>query len=104
MMRFTFGIPQLTDGIGFVIVAMGLFGFGEIIANLEKGEQREVFTSNVRGLFPRGQDLKAAWKAVLRGTGVGALLGILPGGGAVLGSFAAYALGKENRQRPGSFR
>jgi TctA family transporter len=102
-MRFTFGIPELTDGIGFVVVAMGIFGFGEIIANLEHGEQREVFTSNLRGLFPRGEDLKAAWKAVLRGTGVGALLGILPGGGAVLGSFAAYTLEKKISRHPERF-
>jgi putative tricarboxylic transport membrane protein len=102
-MRFTFGVPELTDGIGFVVVAMGLFGFGEIIANLEKGEAREVFTSNVKGLFPRGEDLKAAWKAVLRGTGVGAVLGILPGGGAVLGSFAAYTLEKKIATDPSRF-
>jgi len=102
-MRYTFGIPELTDGIGFVVVAMGLFGFGEIIANLEKGEAREVFTSNVEGLFPRGSDLKAAWKAVVRGTGVGALLGILPGGGAVLGSFAAYAVEKRIANDPSRF-
>jgi len=102
-LRFTFGLPELNDGIGFVVVAMGVFGFGEIIANLERGEQREVFTANVRGLFPRGDDLKAAWKAVLRGTGVGALLGILPGGGAVLGSFAAYTLEKRIAKHPERF-
>src|SRR3954447_288507 len=102
-LRFTFGIPELNDGIGFVVVAMGVFGFGEILANLERGEQREVFTANVRGLFPRGDDLKAAWKAVLRGTGVGALLGILPGGGAVLGSFAAYTLEKRIAKHPERF-
>ena len=102
-MRYTFGIPELADGIGFVVVAMGLFGFGEIIANLEKGEAREVFTSNVKGLFPRGPDLKAAWKAVVRGTGIGALLGVLPGGGAVLGSFAAYAVEKRIADDPSRF-
>ncbi len=102
-MRFTFGVPELTDGIGFVVVAMGLFGFGEIIANLEKGEAREVFTANVKGLFPRGEDLKAAWKAVVRGTAVGALLGILPGGGAVLGSFAAYTVEKRIAKDPSRF-
>jgi TctA family transporter len=102
-MRFTFGVPELNDGIGFVVVAMGLFGFGEIIANLEKGEGREVFTSNVKGLFPRGEDLKLAWRAVLRGTGIGALLGILPGGGAVLGSFAAYTVEKRIARDPSRF-
>jgi TctA family transporter len=103
LMRFTFGIPELTDGIGFVVVAMGVFGFGEIIANLAQGAQREVFTANVKGLFPRGEDLKAAWKAVVRGTAVGALLGILPGGGAVLGSFAAYTLEKKIAAHPERF-
>jgi TctA family transporter len=102
-MRYTFGMPELTDGLGFVIVAMGIFGFGEIIANLEKGDQREVYTSEVKGLFPRGEDLKRAWKAVLRGTGVGALLGILPGGGAMLGSFAAYAVEKKISRNPEQF-
>jgi TctA family transporter len=102
-MRFTFGLPELTDGIGFVVVAMGLFGFGEIIANLEKGADREIFTKNVKGLFPRGEDLKAAWKAVVRGTGIGALLGILPGGGAVLGSFAAYTVEKKIAKDPSRF-
>ena len=102
-MRFTLGVPQLTDGIGFVVVGMGLFGFGEIIANLEKGDQREVFTAHVKGLFPRGEDLKAAWKAVLRGTSIGALLGILPGGGAVLGSFAAYTIEKKIAKDPTRF-
>jgi putative tricarboxylic transport membrane protein len=102
-MRFTFGVPELADGIGFVVVAMGLFGFGEIIANLEKGEAREVFTANVKGLFPRGEDLKAAWKAVVRGTTVGSLLGILPGGGAVLGSFAAYTVEKRIAKDPSRF-
>jgi putative tricarboxylic transport membrane protein len=102
-MRFTFGMPELTDGIGFVVVAMGLFGFGEIIANLEKGDQREVFTSNVKGLFPRGEDLRKAWRAVLRGTGIGAVLGILPGGGAVLGSFAAYTVEKKLAKDPSRF-
>jgi len=101
--RFTFGLPQLTDGIGFVVVAMGLFGFSEIIANLERRAKREVVMAKITSLFPTRDDLKASWKAVLRGTGIGALLGILPGGGATLGSFAAYALEKKVAKDPTRF-
>jgi TctA family transporter len=102
-MRYTFGLPELVDGIGFVVMATGIFAFGEIIANLEKGGTREVFTSNIKGLFPTGEDLKRSWKAIVRGTGVGSVLGILPGGGAVLGSFAAYMLEKRLSNDPSRF-
>jgi TctA family transporter len=102
-MRYTFGLPQLTDGIGFVVVAMGIFAFGEIIYNLERGSKREVFTSSVRGLWPSRDDFKLAWKAVLRGTGIGSVLGILPGGGAVLGSFSSYMLEKKLARDPSRF-
>jgi putative tricarboxylic transport membrane protein len=95
MARFNFDVPELSDGIGFVVVAMGVFGFAEIIKNLEQGEEREIFVNKVGRLLPTGQDIKDAWGAVLRGTGLGSLLGILPGGGAVLGSFAAYTLEKK---------
>jgi putative tricarboxylic transport membrane protein len=101
--RYTFGFPALSDGIGFVVVAMGLFGFAEIIVNLEQREKREVFTSNLTGLMPTKADLKASWKAILRGTGLGAVLGILPGGGAALGSFAAYTLEKRIAKDPSRF-
>ena len=100
--RFSFDIPELTDGIGFVAIAMGVFGFGEIIANLSRpAETREVFTKNVTGLWPTRQDFKDAAPAVLRGTALGSTLGILPGGGALLSSFAAYTLEKKMRGRPG---
>jgi TctA family transporter len=102
-MRFTFGLPELTDGLGFALVAMGVFGFGAIIANIEQGDAREVYTSSVMVIFPRGADLKAAWGAILRGTGIGALLGPLPGGGAVLGSFAAYTIEKKIARDPSRF-
>jgi putative tricarboxylic transport membrane protein len=95
MARFNFSIPELSDGIGFVAVAMGVFGFAEIIKNLEQGEAREVFVNKVGRLLPTWQDIKQAFPAVLRGTGLGSLLGILPGGGAVLGSFSAYTLEKK---------
>ena len=95
MARFSFGIPELSDGIGFVAIAMGVFGFAEIIKNLEQGEAREVFTSKVTSLWPTKKDFKDAYPAVLRGTALGSLLGILPGGGAVLGAFSAYTLEKK---------
>ncbi len=103
LFRFTFGLPQLADGIGFVVVAMGLFGFSEIIANLERRAKREVVMSQITSLMPTRADFAASWKAVLRGTGIGALLGILPGGGAVLGSFAAYTLEKKIAKDPSRF-
>jgi Tripartite tricarboxylate transporter TctA family len=94
--RYSFDIPELTDGIGFVTIAMGIFGFGEIIANLGRGsEHREVFTKDVHGLWPTKQDFKEAAPAVLRGTALGSLLGVLPGGGALLASFATYAMEKK---------
>jgi TctA family transporter len=100
--RYAFDIPELTDGIGFVGIAMGVFGFGEIIANLGRPEDhREVFTKDVHGLWPTRQDMKDALPAMLRGTALGSLLGVLPGGGAVLASFAAYTLEKKLPLKPG---
>ena len=100
--RYSFDIPELTDGIGFVVIAMGVFGFGEIIANLgQPPEHREVFTKHVTGLWPTKQDFKDAWPAVLRGTALGSILGVLPGGGALLSSFAAYTLEKKMKLRQG---
>jgi TctA family transporter len=101
--RFSFDVPELSDGIEFVAVAMGMFGFAEIILNLEQRENREVFTSKVTNLFPRWADLKYAFPAILRGTGLGSLLGILPGGGAVLASFSAYAIEKKISKHPEKF-
>ena len=103
MARFSFGIPELSDGIGFVAIAMGVFGFAEIIKNLEQGEAREVFTSKVTSLWPSKKDFKDAYPAVLRGTALGSLLGILPGGGAVLGAFSAYTLEKKIAKDPSKF-
>jgi putative tricarboxylic transport membrane protein len=95
MARFNFEIRELSDGIGFVVVAMGVFGFAEIIKNLEQGENREVFVNRVGKLLPSLQDIKEAGGALLRGTGLGSMLGILPGGGAILGAFSAYSLEKK---------
>ena len=93
--RFSFGIPELTDGFGFVAVAMGVFGFAEIIANVEKKGQREVLTNNVGSVMPNVKEMKEAAPAVARGTLLGSILGILPGGGALLAAFAAYAVEKK---------
>src|SRR5881409_3703687 len=100
VLRFTFGIPELSDGIGFVIVAMGMFGTAEIISNLELKDQREIFTSKVTHLYPTKQNLKNSWAAILRGTVLGSALGILPGGGALLASFGAYTLEKKVAKDP----
>ncbi len=100
--RFSFEIPELTDGIGFIAIAMGIFGYGEIIQNLSHSEEkREVFTSKIKGLFPSKQDFKNMVPAVLRGTTLGSALGILPGGGALLASFAAYTIEKKTKLKPG---
>lgn len=93
--RFSFGIPELTDGFGFVAVAMGVFGFAEIIANVEKKGQREVLTNNVSSVMPNVKEMKEAAPAIARGTLLGSILGILPGGGALLAAFAAYAVEKK---------
>lgn len=102
--RYSFDIPELTDGIGFVTIAMGVFGFGEIIANLgQPPEHREVFTKDVKGLWPTRQDFHDAWPSVVRGTALGSLLGVLPGGGALLSSFAAYTMEKKLAGDTGRF-
>ncbi len=101
--RFSFDVPELSDGIEFVAVAMGMFGFAEIILNLEQKENREVFTSKVTNLMPRWDDFKQAFPAILRGTGLGSLLGILPGGGAILASFSSYAIEKKISKHPEEF-
>jgi TctA family transporter len=94
-LRFTLGLAELFDGFNVIIVVMGLFGFAEVITNLEQGANREVFGNKVTGLMPTWKDLKDSYGAVLRGTAIGSALGILPGGGALLSSFAAYALEKK---------
>src|SRR5205823_14387608 len=76
--RFDFGIPELSDGIGVVSVAMGLFGFAEIILNLESEEKRELLTNKIIGFWPTKKQIRAAAPAVLRGTSIGSVLGILP--------------------------
>jgi putative tricarboxylic transport membrane protein len=100
--RFSFDIPELTDGISFIVIAMGVFGYGEIINNLSQPEEhREVFTGKVNGIMPTAADLKNMVPAVLRGTALGSALGILPGGGALLSAFAAYTIEKKTKLKPG---
>jgi len=100
--RYSFDVAELTDGIGFIVIAMGVFGYGEIISNLSKPEgEREVFTASVSGLMPTKEDFQNMVPAVLRGTAIGSILGILPGGGAVMAAFAAYTLEKKTKLRPG---
>ncbi len=102
--RYSFDIPQLTDGIGFVAVAMGTFAFAEIISNLEKKEEhREVFTDKVGSLMPTKEEFRQAAPAVVRGTLLGSVLGVLPGGGALLSAFAAYTVEKKISKTPERF-
>jgi putative tricarboxylic transport membrane protein len=101
--RFSFDVPELSDGIEFAVVAMGMFGFAEIILNLEQRENREVFTSKVGKMLPTGAEFKRAIFPILRGTTLGSILGILPGGGAVLASFSTYAMEKKISKHPEEF-
>jgi TctA family transporter len=103
VLRFAFGISELADGIGFVTVAMGMFGLAEIIANLEQKGDREVFTGKVTHLWPTKEDFKRIWAPILRGTFLGSALGILPGGGALLASFGAYTLEKKISKNSAQF-
>ncbi len=101
--RFTFGVTELLDGIGFIAVAVGVFAITEIVTNLEKKETREVFTDKVGSLMPSREDLKQSAMPIARGTLVGSMLGILPAGGALLASFAAYAVEKKVAKDPSRF-
>ncbi|MCU0561309.1 MAG: tripartite tricarboxylate transporter permease [Desulfobacterales bacterium] len=93
--RFTFGLPRLADGIGFVVVAMGMFGLAEITRNLENEETRSTVVAKVSNLMPTREEWKRMVSPILRGTAIGSALGILPGSGSILGSFAAYAIEKK---------
>ena len=101
--RFTMNVRELMDGVGLVLVAMGMFGIGEIVKNLEDPEVREVMVKQVTGLIPTREDMRRMVWPILRGTGLGSLLGILPGGGAMLASFAAYTVEKKVVNPPEGF-
>ena len=94
-LRFTFGIPELSEEIGLVAVAMGMFGISEILHNLEHELTREPMVKSVTGLMPTREDLRRIIGPICRGTLLGSALGILPGGGAILSSFTAYSLEKK---------
>lgn len=101
--RYTFGIPEFSDGINFVVLAMGIFGIGEIVANLEDEGLRKLLTSKITGLMPTREDWKRTIGPILRGTALGSVLGILPGGGAALASFGAYSIEKKIAKDPSRF-
>src|SRR5436309_4427153 len=101
--RMAFDIPELADGIGFVTVAMGVFGYAEIMRNLEQTESREIVQAKITGLWPTMKDFKDSSGAIARGTVLGSILGILPGGGAVIAAFAAYTFEKKISRNPERF-
>ncbi|MBM3527864.1 MAG: tripartite tricarboxylate transporter permease [Alphaproteobacteria bacterium] len=102
--RFTFGIRELTDGIDVATIAIGVFGLGEIISNLSRPEeQRSLLVQRISRLWPTGDDFRRMVPAVLRGTALGSVLGVLPGGGATLSAFAAYAAEKKSSRDPSRF-
>jgi putative tricarboxylic transport membrane protein len=104
VVRYTFGISAIWDGIDFLPLVIGMFGIVEIIRNLEQNDyERTPVKTKFRDLWPRPADLREAWRPILRGTGLGAVLGILPGGGAVLASFASYTLEKKIARDPSRF-
>ena len=102
--RFSFGINELADGLDFVPLAVGIFGFGEIIANLmAPAENRTLVNANIGRWWPTLAEFREAWRPVVRGTALGSLLGVLPGGGATLSAFAAYAIEKRVAKDPARF-
>jgi putative tricarboxylic transport membrane protein len=101
--RFTMGFDRLMDGVDFVVMAMGLFGIAEILCNLEASEKREVFKTSLKGLLPSLQDWRQCWASVLRGSFFGFFIGVLPGGGAIISSFASYAVEKRLSKHPERF-
>ena len=102
--RFSFGITELTDGIGFIVVAVGVFAVGEIVANLGDPEERSVFTGKVKGLMPTWADFKESPAPIARGTLLGSFFGVLPGTGPAIASFSSYMVEKKLAQRPLALR
>ncbi|MEO4000678.1 tripartite tricarboxylate transporter permease [Mesorhizobium sp. CAU 1732] len=101
--RFTFGIPQLADELNFVAVAVGIFGIAEILRNLENETDRDVMVKKVTNLWPSREDFRRMAAPVVRGTALGSILGVLPGGGAILASFASYSMEKKLSKTPEEF-
>ncbi|MEW6673053.1 MAG: tripartite tricarboxylate transporter permease [Thermodesulfobacteriota bacterium] len=103
MKRFCFGFYELADGIGFVVIAVGIFAVGEIVSNLGETESREVFTSKVTNLWPTREDFRQSFGAILRGTSLGAFFGVLPGTTPSIASFSSYMLEKKVAGDPSRF-
>ncbi len=101
--RFTFNLVRLSGGLDFVVVGMGLFGISEVLINLETPEVREVYKTALKNLLPTREDWRHAWASVVRGSVLGSLIGVLPGGGAVISSFASYAVEKRVSKHPERF-
>jgi TctA family transporter len=103
MARYSFGVAELTDGIGFVVVAVGVFAVSEIISNLGETEERVVFTKKVTNLWPTWTDIKTSAGAIMRGTAIGAFFGVLPGTGPAIASFSSYMVEKKIAKDPSRF-
>ena len=101
--RFSFGVTELSDGIGFIVVAVGMFAIGEIISNLGDKDERRIVMDKVTNLFPSKEDLKRSIGPILRGTGIGAFFGVLPGTGPAIASFSSYMLEKKLAADPSRF-
>jgi putative tricarboxylic transport membrane protein len=101
--RFTFGLSRLTDGVDFIVAAMGLFGITEVLCNLESPEIREVFKTSLKKLLPTLDDWRRSWTSMIRGSVIGFFIGALPGGGGVISSFVAYAVEKRISKHPERF-
>ncbi len=101
--RFTSGLPMLADGVSFVAVAAGLFAFAEVILHVGSPEARANLSSRIESLIPSRAELRASIKPILRGTALGGALGILPGTGPLISSFASYAMEKQLADDPSRF-
>jgi len=101
--RFTLGIPELTDGVGLIPLIVGLFGISEVLLNLEVHFKQEILQEKIRNLLPNLQDWRDSLKPIFRGSVLGFLLGVLPGGGATISSFASYAVEKRCSRHPEKF-
>ncbi|HWA38054.1 MAG TPA: tripartite tricarboxylate transporter permease [Burkholderiales bacterium] len=102
-LRFTFDVPELSDGVSIVALFMGMFGVAEIVANLEHRGSREVFTKSVKSLLPSREEMRRSIWPIARGAGLGSALGILPGGGSILAAFSSYMIEKKVSRNPQEF-
>jgi TctA family transporter len=101
--RFSFGIFELSDGIGFIVVAVGVFAIGEIVSNLGEKQERRLLATKVSNLMPTWADLKQSWAPIVRGTALGCFFGVLPGTGPSIASFSSYMLEKKVSRDPSRF-